>query len=149
MKKLFFVIFIMCAIVALNSQTVWAQSSSIKIGEKGPGGGTVFYIAGNTAWEVSRKLKTACWKDAKLLSEEYYGGGYNDWYLPGKEELNWVYQNLKELGRLPNHDWYWSSSPDSEENAWAQYFTSGAILSVDKNMFYSVCVVRTFGISSR
>ena len=41
---------------------------------------------------------------------------FNDWFLPSKSELAWMYLNLKEKGLGDfNNDWYWSSSI---QNSW-------------------------------
>ena len=61
--------------------------------------------------------------------------GYNDWYLPSKDELNLLYTNLhlNGFGDFENGEgnccngWYWSSS-DGETNgeaAWVQSFRNG------------------------
>ena len=96
------------------------------IGDIGPGGGIVFYIEGNRAWECSELLGQASWENAKTLCRNYRGGGYSDWYLPTKDELNNIYQNLGRTGIITTNDWYWSSSPgDGYIYAWAQRFSDG------------------------
>ena len=56
--------------------------------------------------------------------------GYDDWYLPSKDELNYMYGNLhmKKLGNFSN-DWYWSSTVVSTYGTWHsisdQNFTNG------------------------
>lgn len=107
------------------------EGLSLKIGDIGPGGGLVFYIEGTRAWECSEVLGSSNWEGAKSLCSEYRGGGYSDWYLPSKDELNLVYINLRITGKISGNDWFWSSSehPSSEHNsdrAWKQSFRSGS-----------------------
>ena len=71
----------------------------MNIGYAGPGGGTIFYVEGNKVWEVSERLGSATWDDAKTRCYQYRGGGYDDWYLPSKEELNLIYENLVKTER--------------------------------------------------
>ena len=49
-----------------------------------------------------------------------------NWRLPTTEELNLMYENLhlKGIGRFVSED-YWSSSEDSSNSAWYQYFGFG------------------------
>lgn len=63
---------------------------------------------------------------AAKLSDVHMVGSYNDWFLPSKDELNLMYQNLKKnsLGDFAD-DAYWSSSEVNEDNAWLQFFNTG------------------------
>lgn len=63
---------------------------------------------------------------------DYRGGGFNDWFLPSKEELELMYLNLKLNGLGKFSTAYWSSSEDTPANAWFQYFTTGAQTSESK-----------------
>jgi len=53
-------------------------------------------------------------------------GGYSDWFLPSKDELNLMYENLKVsgVGGFPG-SYYWSSSEDDASFAWDQSFYNG------------------------
>ena len=75
----------------------------------------------------------------KCLDYEYRG--YDDWYLPSKDELNLMYENLHRngLGSFADYSYYWSSSEDNAFNAWTQYFDDGM---QDYNSRFSVFRVR-------
>ena len=66
---------------------------------------------------------------AAMVCRQYSQGGYSDWFLPSKSELNLMYWNIKQngLGGFKN-EWYWSSSQinDGRRDAWAQMFNDGS-----------------------
>lgn len=68
--------------------------------------------------------------------------------MPTKEELNWIYVNLKKTGQIIDYHWYWSSSSDSTDNAWVQSFYDGTHLSIDKDNTNSIFAVRAFDASN-
>jgi len=51
-------------------------------------------------------------------------GGYSDWYLPSRSELNQLYINRYAIGGFA-HRFYWSSSEASQNSAWAHGFDNG------------------------
>jgi hypothetical protein len=51
-------------------------------------------------------------------------GGYSDWFLPSKDELNEMYLNNAAIGGF-GFDFYWSSTEYNNTNAWVQNFTIG------------------------
>jgi uncharacterized caspase-like protein len=63
---------------------------------------------------------------AKLCADLKYGG-CDDWFLPSKDELDKMYQNLKSkgIGGFAS-EYYWSSSEDDSYYAWDQRFSSGS-----------------------
>jgi len=63
---------------------------------------------------------------AAQLCNDLTEGGYSDWFLPSKDELNLMYQNLKLFGVGGFADLgYWSSTEASETNAWIRFFDIG------------------------
>jgi hypothetical protein len=63
---------------------------------------------------------------AQIVSVPQYGG-YDDWFLPSRDELNLMYENLKQkrIGSFSN-DVYWSSScNDTYRYAWQINFSDG------------------------
>lgn len=82
---------------------------------------------------------------AGRLCADHVRGGYGDWYLPSKEELNLMYNNLKVAGLGGfNNVFYWSSTEDGSSLAWAQDFGSGNQLNFNKNGDFRVRAVRAF-----
>jgi endogenous inhibitor of DNA gyrase (YacG/DUF329 family) len=93
-------------------------------------------------------------KIVDILGDGYYAAklcysmtlnGYSDWFLPSKDELNLIYENLylKGTGSF-EPDVYWSSSGDDANDAWYQYFDNGNQYDNSKHGIRRVRAVRAF-----
>ncbi|NBY09696.1 MAG: DUF1566 domain-containing protein [Sphingobacteriia bacterium] len=60
------------------------------------------------------------WTDAKTACDELVLNGYTDWRLPSKEELEFIFNNVYELGLKAGvlRTYYWSSTENYGYNAW-------------------------------
>ena len=58
------------------------------------------------------------------VATAYQGGGFRDWFLPSKDELNQLYLEKNVIGGFAAIG-YWSSSESGCYNAWYQNFKSG------------------------
>ena len=80
-----------------------------------------------------RKWQGACSSCyASELCQDLSLGGYADWYLPSKYELNLMYENIGQgdalrFGNIGNfeNNFYWSSTEGSNDLAWVQDFFDG------------------------
>jgi hypothetical protein len=77
------------------------------------------------------------------LARAYTGGGYTDWYLPSKDELNKLYLNKTAIGGFADLN-YWSSTETSSSNASYQYFPNGGQANNNKATQYYVRAIRSF-----
>ena len=67
-------------------------------------------------------------------------GGYSDWYLPSKDELNEMFLS----GIINSQQDYWSSSEASINYAWRINFGTGLIADTNKGSTYHVRAIRDF-----
>ncbi len=90
---------------------------------------------------------------AATICDNYTGGGYSDWFLPSKDELNEMYLNKVAINTtatsiggtaLEENDYYWSSSEFNEVTTWRQIFNSGNQTTGLKDYPYLVRAVRAF-----
>lgn len=69
-----------------------------------------------------------CAEGAAVEAAAYTHGGFDDWFLPSKDELDLMYRNLRTatpaLGGFGD-GCYWSSSQATEIFVWAQRFDDG------------------------
>jgi hypothetical protein len=79
------------------------------------------------------------------LARAHTGGGYTDWYLPSKDELNKLYLNRAAIGNF-NEGPYWSSTENENSNstAWRHIFGSGIQQTQFKHFQQHVRAVRSF-----
>ncbi len=81
--------------------------------------------------------------DAARTCEILILNGYDDWFLPSKDELNQMYLQKSVIGNFTDGN-YWSSSQYSTSNAFFQLFTDGSQANANKNATYRVRAVRDF-----
>jgi hypothetical protein len=60
------------------------------------------------------------------VADDYSANGKSDWWLPSRDELVKMQENLnnKGVGGFAA-DFYWSSSENSAGGGWSQYFYDG------------------------
>jgi len=90
------------------------------------------------------------WPYAAIICATLTLGGYSDWYLPSKYELNLMYTNLAQhgLGNFDNSTAYWSSTEESSTEAWYVGFGDpggpGSYLKTNSYSTFNVRAVRAF-----
>ena len=177
-----------------NLRITRAQNIDYFVGDRGPGGGYIFFdrgyfadgwqfleaapasISGTHQWATRNVLipnLSRDWRDntdwgigrgrintdiilahaaangytapAALASVNYSNNGKTDWFLPSRDELNLMFQNLKRnnIGGFTNN-WYWSSSQGAVYLAYNQLFGNGHQSVILKNFTNSVRAVRAF-----
>ena len=117
----------------------WHNGSYTTTGATGTAIGTGL---SNTNAIIASQMETAT-SYAAGLARAYAGGGYTDWYLPSKDELNKLYLNKTAIGGFANNT-YWSSTENGNNFAWFQYFNVGDLSSTTKANSFSVRAIRAF-----
>lgn len=120
------------------------DSSVFIAGNKGPGGGIVFYVDssglhGLEAQPDDYNKEGLNWFEAMTAAGSYGPG----WRLPTKEELNLLYREQVVVGGFSNGS-YWSSTKSVNTNAWTQYFSNGYQYDYNSNLRLLVRGVSAF-----
>jgi hypothetical protein len=117
---------LVCAIEDLGSEIQWYNGSYTVTGATdlviGAGSANTTAIIANQGAVATDY--------AAGLARAYNGGGFNDWFLPSKDELNAMFENKATInttaiangGSAFNDEKYWSSSEDDFERAWVKDF---------------------------
>ena len=129
-------------VAAISDQTSgirWHNGTNKITGAKGIVIGTGF---ANTNSIISAQGETTT-SYAAGLARAYKGGGYDDWFLPSKDELNKLYINKLIIGGFANNN-YWSSSEQDFDFAFKRNFINGdQNFNTKVNVFY-VRAIRSF-----
>jgi hypothetical protein len=87
---------------------------------------------------------------AAFYARYYSGGGYNDWFLPSKDELDRIHSVSNQIGNFSPSGAYWSSTelslrlPYDGSTAYAREFFSGNLSFSNKTWTLLVRPVRYF-----
>lgn len=87
---------------------------------------------------------------AARLCANYTYGGFSDWFLPSKDELNQIYLQADKIGGIDKTDLYWSSTEyqgktiTDQNIAWLQLFIDGTYREARKNELYRVRAIHYF-----
>jgi len=139
----------MLAVFALVFAGCPNEDDGNEIGKTGPGGGMIFFAEGNQYMECSGELGNDTWTSAITTAKNYKGGGFGDWHLPTRNELDLMYKNLKlnGLGGFSDGN-YWTSAERDGVDAYYQEFSTGYQYSHYKSSSYGVRAVRAYSIDT-
>ena len=116
----------------------WYNGSYLVTGATGVNIGTG---ASNTTKIINKQGNTG--KYAAKLCADLVSGGFSDWYLPSKKELNQLYKQRSKVPGLSATN-YWSSTESDANNAFDQEFGGGFQFADDKSFTIHVRAVRSF-----
>ena len=111
---------------AAPASTEWGAEQWGKYGIVVGGTGTAVGTGKANTTAIVEKLNEAPAESdrAAQLCDALSYGGYNDWFLPSKEELSLLYQQRAVVGGFRTA-YYWSSSESNSYSAWTQDFREG------------------------
>jgi TolB-like protein len=128
-----------------NIVSTLPPAPAYRIGDRGPGGGFIFFAENGVFMECSIEIGSYTYDAAVSAARNYRGGGLNDWRLPRQDELRIMYSNLKlkGLGGVFNGN-YWMES--DRQRVYYLSFNNGQVGSVlkNENNSFTVRAVRTF-----
>ncbi|MFT6065624.1 MAG: hypothetical protein ACJAQX_001498 [Polaribacter sp.] len=140
---------LVCAIEDQSGGIRWYNGSLIKTGATGTAIGTG---STNTTAIIANQGPVAT-SYAAGLARDYDGGGYTDWFLPSKDELNEMYLNKATINSTAAANSgsnfatavYWSSTEIGSGGASVQYFGNGFQSNSNKKSTVSIVrAVRAF-----
>ena len=126
--------------VATLVETSWATGANVSAAVTGADGTAIGTGAANTLDIVAQSGNEAATSAAVYCDSLSYGG-FTDWFLPSKDELNQMHLNKTAIG--VSLGYYWSSS-ESGVLAWYQYFNNGTQFAGAKADPAKVIPVRAF-----
>ena len=126
---------IIAAVSDLPGEVAWGCNDKFLAGRSSIGAGSQNTIDIASGCSVAGNAATLC----SNLSQ----GGYDDWYLPSKDELNKLFLQMKVIGGF-REVCYWSSTETGKYNACTQIFDNGFQTANDKSTTFSVRPIRSF-----
>jgi len=121
----------------ISISTTWGCSGTLIAGADG----VVLGTGNQNTIDIMAGCATA--GIAARLCGDLVQGGYSDWYLPSKDELNKLYLNQVAIGGFTGIA-YWSSTEIDNDMALIQGFEDGNQAIYNKNNTWNVRAIRSF-----
>ena len=126
----------------------WATGANQSAVVSGADGTAIGTGEQNTADIVAQSGNVAA-TSAAVYCSNLVSGGKSDWFLPSKDELNEMYENLHTLGIGGfTSGAYWTSSEFDNNGAWYQTFLNGGQFENTKSSTPLVRPTRSFLLTS-
>jgi hypothetical protein len=128
-------------IAAPFDQSIGAEWGCYSIEIPGANGSVI-----GTGTQNTIDIVTGCSTDstAAKLSYDLVLGGFSDWCLPSRQELNILYYKRFTIGGFTNNS-YWSSTENGDSYAYCQSFDNGyQPVEVSKSELFCVRAIRYF-----
>jgi len=109
-------------------QTITASpppAPAYKIGDRGPGGGIIFFAENGVYMECSMDIGSGNYDEAERMARNYRGGGFSDWRLPTISELQLIHKNLAKNnlgGFIISYNSSYRSSTRGDSSHPGEYF---------------------------
>lgn len=126
---------IVAAVTDLSGVVEWGCSEKFIAGRSTLGSGN------QNTLDIASGCSTAV--TAAKLCSNLNQGGYDDWYLPSKDELNKLFLQKNVIGGFKEFC-YWSSTETGKYNACSQIFDNGFQTANDKSTTFNVRPIRSF-----
>ncbi len=83
---------------------------------------------------------------AALACSRYSKNGFDDWFLPSRDEIYLMYTNLymRELGSFDDSSNYWTSTENSSVESFSQNFKTGSRQMEQRGLIRRVRAIRSF-----
>lgn len=91
-------------------------------------GGIIFHLDNNAEHGLiaaKKDLGEFLWVGAKQKCEELKLNGYDDWYIPSKDELNLIFERKDKIGGFVSRRRYWDITSVSHPSHWPDYWCAG------------------------
>jgi hypothetical protein len=105
-----------------------AEFNSVEKGQFTVGNETVLDKKTDLMWAASDNTESLTWQEAVAYCNAYSGGGFQDWRMPKKTELQaLIKSNIKKEGKMINlsSNLVWASETDDSKGAFCDFNARG------------------------